>query len=353
MKALLFCQNPYAFGILEPLGCELKKRGDDILWYVPEKIISQFPFKEDFTASTSIRDCINFHSDAIFVPGNEVPYYLRGVKIQIFHGFAGEKKGHFRIRHYFDLYLTQGPWFTSRFNKLASKHQNFRVTETGWSKLDPLYSSDEDGSELRDSILRKSNKKHLILYAPTFSPSLTSADNSITQIIGLSEHDDYHVVVKFHDLTSKKIVSKYIDAAAGNSYLQIADDKNILPWIKAADLMISDTSSAVYEFLLLNKPVITINSRSKNIKWEDISDPSYLPDSVGDNLNNDPLKNERLWFVQNYHPYTDGKSSKRMIEAAEEYIKLHGISERRDLHWSRRSKINRMFGKLSQYVQTR
>ena len=26
----------------------------------------------------------------------------RGLKVQVFHGLAGEKKGHFRIRHYFD-----------------------------------------------------------------------------------------------------------------------------------------------------------------------------------------------------------------------------------------------------------
>jgi CDP-glycerol glycerophosphotransferase (TagB/SpsB family) len=350
MKALLFCQNPYAFGILEPLGTELKKRGDDILWFIPEKLINQFPYKDKYRSSTSIRDCIEFRSDAIFVPGNEVPHYLRGVKIQIFHGFAGEKKGHFRIRHYFDIYLTQGPWFTSRFNKLAAKHKNFSVIETGWSKLDPLYSREDDGSDLRSAILKENSKKHLILYAPTFSPSLTSADKALQQIVELSEHNDYHLIVKFHDLTSGKIVDKYLEAAASTRNLQVADDKNILPLIKAADLMISDTSSAVYEFLLLNKPVITINSRSKNIKWEDISDPSYLPGSVADNLANDPLKHERLWFVKNYHPYTDGKSSLRMIEAAEEYIKSKGIPEKRKLCWSRRSKMNRMFGKLSQYV---
>ncbi len=350
MKALLFCQNPYAFGILEPLCRELIKNGDEILWFVPEKLTGQFPFAKKYKHGSSIKDCIQFNAEVIYVPGNEVPHYLRGVKIQIFHGFAGEKKGHFRIRHYFDLYLTQGPWFTSRFNKLASRFRDFTVVETGWSKLDPLYSSEDDGSVLKNTILEKHKKKYLILYAPTFSPSLTSADNSINTIIELSEHKDYHVVVKFHDLTSKKIVNKYIDAAAKNKHLQIAEDKNILPWIKAADLMISDTSSAVYEFLLLNKPVITINSRSKHIKWEDISDPSYLAGSVSDNLDNDPLKDERLWFVQNYHPYKDGKSSKRMIEAATEYIQKNGVPEKRELRWSRRAKINRMFGKLSQYV---
>ena len=28
----------------------------------------------------------------IFVPGNEVPHFIRGVKTQVFHGLAGEKK---------------------------------------------------------------------------------------------------------------------------------------------------------------------------------------------------------------------------------------------------------------------
>ncbi len=350
MKALLFCQNPYAFGILEPLGRELVKNGDQVLWFVPDKLILQFPFAKEYIFSSSIKDCINFNAEVIYVPGNEVPHYLKGVKVQIFHGFAGEKKGHFRIRHYFDLYLTPGPWFTSKFNKLASKYKDFTVTETGWSKLDTLYSVKDDGSLLRNQTLGKSNKKYLILYAPTFSPSLTSADNSLNHIIELSKHDDYHVVVKFHDLTSKKIVSKYIEAASANKHLEIAEDKNILPWIKAADLMISDTSSAVYEFLLLDKPVITIKSRSKHIKWEDISDPSFLISSVSDNLLNDPLKDERLWFVQNYHPYKDGKSSGRMIEAAKEYIHNNGVPEKRKLRWSRRVKINRMFGKLGQYV---
>lgn len=350
MKALLFCQNPYAFGILEPLGRELKSRGDEILWFAPEKLIVQFPFGNDYKKSSSIKDCIKFNADAIFVPGNEVPHYLRGVKTQIFHGFAGEKKGHFRIRHYFDLYLTQGPWFTSRFKTLASKFTNFTVIETGWSKLDTLYSYEDDGSALKNKTLKNRSKKYLLLYAPTFSPSLTSADNSINQIIELSKHKDFHVVVKFHDLTSKKIVAKYVDAAKVNEHLQIAEDKNILPWIKAADLMISDTSSAVYEFLLLDKPVITINSRSKHIRWEDISDPSYLLSSVVDNLINDPLKEERLWFVKNYHPYKDGNSSKRMIKAVEDYIQKYGVPEKRELQWTRRFKMNRMFGKLSQYV---
>src|SRR5688572_8605399 len=115
MRVVLFCANPYAFGILKPLHDTLMLQRHEVLWYVPEKIAPQFPFSGDFTKTGSIAVLYNFKSDAIFVPGNEVPHYLRGIKVQIFHGLAGEKQGHFRIRDYFDLYLTQGPYFTERF----------------------------------------------------------------------------------------------------------------------------------------------------------------------------------------------------------------------------------------------
>ena len=100
MKAILFCQNNYAFGILEPIKQELIKRNDEYIWYVKDKIVADFPFKSD-PYTTKVDDLVLFLSDVIFVPGNEVPHYLRGLKTQIFHGLAGEKKGHFRIRHYF------------------------------------------------------------------------------------------------------------------------------------------------------------------------------------------------------------------------------------------------------------
>ena len=41
-----------------------------------------------------------------------------------------------------------------------------------------------------------------------------------------------------------------------NVYLAKVDDYSLLPFLKSADLMISDASSAIIEFAALNKPVI-------------------------------------------------------------------------------------------------
>ena len=121
MNSILFCKNKYAFGILEPIQKELKNLNYDFIWFVDKEILSDFPYKSD-PYTTSIKELKNYNSDAIFVCGNAVPHYLKGVKTQVFHGFAGEKKGHFRIRSYFDLYLTQGPYFTKEF--LTNVRQN-------------------------------------------------------------------------------------------------------------------------------------------------------------------------------------------------------------------------------------
>ena len=51
--------------------------------------------------------------------------------------------------------------------------------------------------------------------------------------------------------------------------------------------MISDTSSVIYEFLLLDKSVITYNTIDKTIYWNDINDIDKLTDAYDQVLNND------------------------------------------------------------------
>ena len=143
MNSILFCKNKYAFGILEPIRKELKALNHDYIWYIDKRILGDFPYKAE-PHSSSIKELKNYNSEAIFVCGNAVPHYLKGVKAQVFHGFAGEKKGHFRIRNYFDLYLTQGPYFTKKFIEKRKKHQDFEVTETGWSRIDSLFIENSD-----------------------------------------------------------------------------------------------------------------------------------------------------------------------------------------------------------------
>ena len=267
MKTILFCMNPYSFGILEPVMQVLKEKKYEFIWFVRTAILEKFPY-QDQRFTSKIEDLVRFNSDAIFVPGNEVPHYLRGVKTQVFHGLAGEKKGHFRIRNYFDLYLTQGPYFTRRFSKAASKHRDFSVVETGWPKLDvygkELHKYDSD----KLILLKKSKAKKIILYAPTFSPSLTSASHLFTQIEKLAKSKEYLILIKFHDLMAADLIDSYKKLSMSFENVLFIEERNIIKYLLISDLMISDTSSVVYEFLLLDKPVITFKNNSLAVKWD-------------------------------------------------------------------------------------
>jgi len=336
--------NPYSFGILEPIMQVLKEKKHQYIWFVREEISHKFPIKDEkFTSS--IKDLIAFKADAIFSPGNEVPHYLRGVKTQVFHGLAGEKKGHFRIRSYFDLYLTQGPYFTRWFSTAALKHKNFKVVETGWPKLDIYGKELHKYDAAKKLLLAEYNANKIILFAPTFSPSLTCAPYLLEEIKQLAQNKEYLIVVKFHDLMAQDLIASYTELANGVSNILFVEERNIIKYLLISDLMISDTSSVVYEFLLLNKPVITFKNNSKIHEWDNSLEYIDLEIKVNDNLLNDPFKEKRALIVKEYHPYQDGKSSYRMVNAVEEYIEEFGVPEKRILPWLRRRKMNKMFGK--------
>jgi CDP-glycerol glycerophosphotransferase (TagB/SpsB family) len=340
-RIILFCQRAYSFSILRPLEIAARARNVDVLWYVGPAIVQRFPYRADSAVTSSIAELEGFAADAIFVPGNDVPYYLRGVKAQIFHGFAGEKKGHFRIRGYFDLYLTQGPYFTCRFEALRARHRNFDVAETGWPKLDQLF----DGSINTAALSAKyciTAGRSVVLYAPTFSPSLTSAQALLRQWQALAATTDWVILIKFHPLMEPAVVQEYRNAFAASANIHIVDDDDITPLLMIADVMVSDTSSVVYEFLLLDKPVVTYKSSARDIHWCDIDTPQALESMcrealAGGRLRDNPVKDA-------YHPYTDGQSAARMLDAVEAYIRQHSVPDKRSLNWFRRRKIHKIYG---------
>ncbi|MBV7268516.1 CDP-glycerol glycerophosphotransferase family protein [Winogradskyella luteola] len=339
MRFVLFCLNNYAFAILNPIKEVLAERNHDFIWYVAPKITNSFPYHTDPNTS-SIKAIKSFKSDVIFAPGNEVPYFLRGLKTQVFHGLAGEKKGHFRIREYFDLYLTQGPYFTNRFNELKKEHKDFDVIETGWPKLDVYYKNHNELNTEKQDLLAKYNAKKIILYAPTFSPKLTSAPHLLGEVNSLAYNKDYIILLKFHPLMAKEWVDKYKQLANDTDNIIYKNEKDITKFLIIADLLISDTSSVVYEFLLLDKPAITFNSISSNIVWKDLKLYKNLSKEVLDTLNNDSNAGLRKSIIKDYHPYNDGKSAQRMVEAVENYLITHQVPEKRKISTFRKLKTH-------------
>ena len=349
MKIVLFCENRYAVDILQPLQTEADKQGGhEVLWYVHTKKIKSFPLENQVKWTDSIQAVYDFKPEAIFVPGNIVPYYLPGVKIQVFHGYAAEKKDHWIIRRYFDTYFTQGPYFTSHFEMLAKKYGDFEVKETGWTKQDWIKEHLHDFDSEKQSLLKKYNKKRIVIYAPTFSPKLTSLPflkHPLEQL--LEKEQDVLLIMKFHPLTSSQWTDEYREWAKDrNDAVYIEAGENVTKYQMMSDLMISDTSSAVYEFLLLDKPVITLRTIAKDIYWENITDENDLLKAYSKALNDAESIEKRRWIVENYDPHLDGKCCYRMLEEAADYIRRHGVPEKRKLNLWRKYTSIKTFGRI-------
>ncbi len=348
MRIVLFCENKYAIDILYPLQAEADREGDNaVMWYVHKPKIASFPLEKKVRWTTSIRDIFDFSPEAIFVPGNIVPYYLPGVKIQVFHGYAAEKKDHWIIRRYFDMYFTQGPYFTSHFEALAKKYGDFEVVETGWTKQDWIKQHLHDYDAERDALLSAHGRKQIVLYAPTFSPKLTSLPYMKDALDRLVDERDILLTMKFHPLTRQEWVDEYREwASHRDNVIFVEKGENVTKYQMMADVTISDTSSAIYEFLLLGRPVITLRAISKDIYWENITDPSELT-AAFDRVQNDPESIDKMqWVQQNYDPHLDGLCCHRMLEAARDYISRHGVPAQRKLNLWRKYAGIKTFGKL-------
>ena len=130
-----------------------------------------------------------------------------------------------------------------------------------------------------------------VLYAPTWSPA-SSLNAMGTDLIRSLLADDVNLIVKLHD-RSRDVRARYsggVDWVATLTPLLaqtrgvLAPGHDISPYLVAADLMVTDHSSAGFEFLLRDRPIVRIHRpeliRDANIHPDYVALLSSVSDSV-------------------------------------------------------------------------
>ena len=271
---------------------------------------------------SSIQAVFDYQPDALLAPGNDIPSFFPGVKVQVFHGFDSGKKGKYRIRGNFDLYCTQGPTTTRGFSqqKEAIRKPWFDVVETGWSKLDPLFQLSHEADEYRDD-------RPVILYAPTFSPKLRSTYALLDEITRLAMAKDWQWLVKFHPKVTKEEVDMYEAIEGDNVRVIYTDSVQLL--LQAADVLVSDTSSIISEFALQGKAVVTFRNRKPESWMRNVIEAKDVAEKIELALSPDKATLAGIeQHCNDIHPYKDGRSAARVVDAVESLID----SEGRHLH---------------------
>lgn len=233
----------------------------------------------------------------------------------------------------FDVRFVEGQ---QRLKRLQERFPESGFVDTGYAKLDPIF----DGTPAQMCIrqLGLSPDKPTVLYAPTFYPSsIEKFDNALPALLA-----DYNVLIKPHyfSLTKERYQGQrdLFKHWATHSNLHIAgvEDYNLLPFMQISDVMLSDASSAIFEYAALNKPVVWCDFYQTRWSYRGLlkfrlekrldadlqifhdlctraTSPKEVPAAIKSALDNpERLEPHRLKITQDMVGTTDGQCSERI-----------------------------------------
>ncbi len=320
LRYLLFGTELYAIPILRPLQAAIRAAGGELRWFLQgQDAAAHLQADESFLDSAgAVR---RYRPDAVLCAANWVPEFFPGIKVQVFHGFNVEKRGsgrgHFRMRGMFDLYCTQGPDTTLPFRQLADELGYFRVVETGWPKLDPLFSGEDP---VADGIRAAAQGRRIIGFGSTFTERLSCAPALAGKIAELVSSGTYYWALTLHPRSAPELFAQYRALQGANACF--VEPTSMLSLLRAADVLLADTSSILSEFAVLRRPVVTFRNQAPKPHMLDIDSVEALPAALQRALKPDSEWQQRIdRYADAIHPQRDGRSSERVLAATDEFIR--------------------------------
>lgn len=95
---LFFVSVAYSYPILRPLQDEIRRRGDDVAWFIePDCPVL---LNQDERWLQSVQEVMDYQPIAVFAPGNYIYDFFPGVKVSLFHGYPINKRGDEKDDHF-------------------------------------------------------------------------------------------------------------------------------------------------------------------------------------------------------------------------------------------------------------
>lgn len=314
-KYLFFASLSYSFSILRPLQEEIRRRGDEVAWFLEPECDNWLVDGEK--QLKTYEEVIAYNPIAVFAPGNYIYDFFPGVKVHVSHGYALNKRAqkkddHFTIRGWFDIYCSHGPNTTLPYLEEENKFGSFKVYETGWIKVDPFF--EETGKEVND--------RPVILYSSTFTKGITSVYALYDTIREIIQTKPWNWIITFHPkFDDQELISKYKNLSVEFENVQYLPVNEGVDTFRNVDVMLCDSSSIIIEAELMDIPVVTFRNTNPgphliNVEKEEevcpaiekaLSRPADLMKSIED-------------FTMSHEVHRDGQNSARVLDAVDDFI---------------------------------
>lgn len=215
----------------------------------------------------------------------------------------------------FDLMVSPSAWYTEHFLRNSMLYDG-EVLETAISRTDSLFLSDEEQQEIRKQVGIPEGKK-VLLYAPTFRErgefALPFSPQKMMSVLG----DEWVIVVKLHYLNQLKPVEGVVDAT---------DYSSVNHLLTIADFMITDYSSLLFDYSVLEKPALLFqydrasyeNDRSFMFRMEDYvndEDIIFTEDALYEKMRSvESMKNNMSAIKEEFYPHQHERATADLVK---------------------------------------
>ena len=320
MRAGFFAHLPFHRSILQPIRDILAARAESLL-------------------SSDRSALVAFDPHVLVMAGHAHLEYFRehlprALTVNVRHGMIS-KSGIRRLpdrrsARWFDFVCVGAEARLEQYERSQVAPREYWIT--GYPQVDPLFRRDPP------SALPLPRGTKTVLYAPTWNLGLSSAGMLGPRLVELirGEAPDVGIIIKPHPAIGDwrpRWMAWWarLEASVPGVHLVRDTHADITPYMLAADVLVSDASSAIFEFLALDRPIVLVtNPRHAadpaydpdDITWrwrdlgEEIHDVARLPAAVAHALRSPEshAAQRRRYADLLFGPFTDGENHARVAE---------------------------------------
>ena len=273
--------------------------------------------------------------------------------VQVFHSLPLKKHFFYPPLLEYDLILIPGEYHKNELVKrLALKDADERLKVVGWPRSDDFINGEFDKGQIMDKLGLDTSRKTL-MYAPTwgwgfgnemlFARHLGPEIEVFEVLCQKVKELNLNFIVKLHSLSFHCNDKELIDIAHKYDVLWVnkeisAFQKDPNPFLWVTDILISDLSGIITDYMVLDRPIIYIDPDENLDAWDDSDMPKSfraghvvttldeIINALADSISYPERFKDQRQAIRSKIFYTlDGKATERGAQAIMSFAEDRGL----------------------------